>query len=446
MIGNENREMGSRIVSTCVGWGLCWGMLLVTAPSQAWAVEFAGGTGEPNDPFQIATPEQLIAIDSDPELLDKNFVLVADIDLDPNLPGGRVFTDALIAQDTGDSVSGHSGDSFEGVLDGQGHTIANMHIVGVHGYDAGLIGNLSGLVKELRLSDVVVSGSPCGAIAGLNHRNGMILRCEVSGHLSGTESVGGFVGTNWDGSLVECQAQVQISGEERVGGMVGGGPGGTLIRCQAQAEIYGENDIGGLVGQSSGGQIIECGVNGLVIGSNNVGGLVGTSRDTLVLRSSADCDVTGQRMVGGLLGNASSAFGPTLISDSYALGSVAGSVVGGLVGQVNRKRCLNCYSACELIALPVENEELWIGGLFGSIRRGNETQTSISCFWDAELSGVSIADGANPMEPATGLTTEQMQDQNILRDAGWDFNHVWTICEGDYPRLQWQAEDCGDSQ
>ena len=57
------------------------------------AYGFAGGTGEPNDPYQIATAEQLTSIGSDPNLLDKHFVLVADIDLDPNLPGGRIALD-----------------------------------------------------------------------------------------------------------------------------------------------------------------------------------------------------------------------------------------------------------------------------------------------------------------------------------------------------------------
>ncbi len=338
-------------------------ILYLLLQSSTMAADFAAGTGEPNDPYQIATPEQLLAIGSDLNLLDKNFVLVADIDLDPNLPGGRVFTDALIARDTEDNASGHSGESFEGVLDGQGYTIANMHIVGVHGYDAGLFGQLSGLVKELRLSDVVVSGSPCGGIAGLN-LGGMILRCEVGGRLSGDQDVGGLVGASWDGSLVECQARVQVTGGESIGGMVGGGPGGTMVRCRVQAEVYGEKYVGGLVGKSK-GPIIECDAKGIVFGISNVGGLVGRSSDTLILRSSADCDVTGQRDVGGLLGNARSVFGPPLIADSYARGSVAGSVVGGLVGQASNKQFLNCYAACEVIALPVEDEESWAGGLFG---------------------------------------------------------------------------------
>ena len=58
----------------------------------AMALPFAGGTGEPNDPYQIATAEQLIAIGLDPNLLSRNFVLVADIDLDPNLPEAASLT------------------------------------------------------------------------------------------------------------------------------------------------------------------------------------------------------------------------------------------------------------------------------------------------------------------------------------------------------------------
>ena len=38
--------------------------------STSYAYDFAGGTGEPNDPYQIATAEQLCSIGSDPNLLD----------------------------------------------------------------------------------------------------------------------------------------------------------------------------------------------------------------------------------------------------------------------------------------------------------------------------------------------------------------------------------------
>jgi len=36
-----------------------------------------------------------------------------------------------------------------------------------------------------------------------------------------------------------------------------------------------------------------------------------------------------------------------------------------------------------------------------------------------------------------------MQTAATFLDAGWDFNDVWTICEGkDYPRLQWESVKC----
>jgi len=53
---------------------------------------FSGGTGEPNDPYQIATAEQLISIGLDDSLLSKHFVLIQDIDL-----SDRTFKDTLIA-------------------------------------------------------------------------------------------------------------------------------------------------------------------------------------------------------------------------------------------------------------------------------------------------------------------------------------------------------------
>lgn len=49
----------------------------------AQGVEFAGGTGEPDDPYQIATASQLLSLGSDPNLRSRHFILVADIDMEP---------------------------------------------------------------------------------------------------------------------------------------------------------------------------------------------------------------------------------------------------------------------------------------------------------------------------------------------------------------------------
>ena len=59
--------------------------------------KYAGGTGEPNNPYQIATAADLILLGDSPEDYYKHFILTADIDLDPNLPGRKVFDRAVIA-------------------------------------------------------------------------------------------------------------------------------------------------------------------------------------------------------------------------------------------------------------------------------------------------------------------------------------------------------------
>ena len=69
--------------------------------------KYSGGMGEPNDPYQIATAEDLMLLGDSPEDYDEHFILTADIDLDPNLPGRKVFGKAVI-------------DAFTGIFDGNG--------------------------------------------------------------------------------------------------------------------------------------------------------------------------------------------------------------------------------------------------------------------------------------------------------------------------------------
>jgi hypothetical protein len=59
----------------------------------------------------------------------------------------------------------------------------------------------------------------------------------------------------------------------------------------------------------------------------------------------------------------------------------------------------------------------------------------VNSFWDTQASGASASNGG------TGLSTSSMYRQETF--AGWDFNYVWTICEGrDYPRLRWEHVAC----
>lgn len=54
---------------------------LIACPHYA---KYGGGSGTAEDPYQIATAQDLILLGESPDDYDKHFVLTADIDLDPN--------------------------------------------------------------------------------------------------------------------------------------------------------------------------------------------------------------------------------------------------------------------------------------------------------------------------------------------------------------------------
>jgi len=98
--------------------------------------KYAGGIGEPNDPYLIATAEDLMLIGESPEDYDNHFILTADINLDPNLPGRKIFYKAVIAPDTNDTKDSFEGVSFTGAFDGKNHVISNLHISLANGMSA----------------------------------------------------------------------------------------------------------------------------------------------------------------------------------------------------------------------------------------------------------------------------------------------------------------------
>ena len=64
--------------------------------------KYSGGTGEANNPYRISDYNDLYALADDANDYNKCFVMTADIDLDPCLPGRRTLTTALIAPDIDD--------------------------------------------------------------------------------------------------------------------------------------------------------------------------------------------------------------------------------------------------------------------------------------------------------------------------------------------------------
>jgi hypothetical protein len=234
-------------------------ILLLILCTMTFAVEFAGGTGDPNNPYQIATAEQLIAIGADPTLLDKHYILVADIDLDPNLPGGRIFDLAPIATPQIQPKIIHfvGCSSFTGTFDGAGRVICHLTIRADGPVDvyAGLFGCVGdrGRVRNLRLENAdVVGGSCVGGLVGFSE--GSIVACSVSGRIAGKDSVGAVVGRN-EGLVSCCHGAGEVSANSAAGGLVGRHQTGMVAFSYSLVKVTGAHATGGLIGASEEGSV-----------------------------------------------------------------------------------------------------------------------------------------------------------------------------------------------
>jgi hypothetical protein len=224
------------------------------------SIDWLEGEGTQEVPYRIDTADQLILLGRASTLWGKHFILGADIDLDPNLQGRQVFSQAVIQV-------------FSGVFDGNGHTISHLTIRG--GSHLGLFGQTgSGArISDLGLEAVDVNGTRhVGGLVG-NNRGGSITMSYSTGSIIGNHTVGGFVGRSIDGSISNSYSTVSVSGDFSVGGLVGSN-NSDITTCYSTGTVTGGGYVGGLVGRNY-GTITSCYSLGAVTGNNDVGGLVG---------------------------------------------------------------------------------------------------------------------------------------------------------------------------
>jgi len=263
--------------------------------------KYSGGSGTAEDPYQIATAEDLIALGETPEDYDKHFKLVADIDL-----AGHVFNKAVIAPDTDPEKDYYQGIPFTGVLDGNGHAISHLTIVGQR--YLGFFGRLDSAasVANLGLEAVEVNATGNWDVGGLAGGNlGRITQCYSSGSVSGTDYVGGLVGYNSPGaSIAASYARGMVSGDRNVGGLVGRNYG-TITSSYSTGTVSGDQYVGGLVGFNDHfSSIVSSYSTGAVRGDRNVGGLVGHNLEGSVTQCYSTGAVSGTGgTVGGLVGS-----------------------------------------------------------------------------------------------------------------------------------------------
>ena len=369
---------------------------------------FDGGTGTQDDPYQIATAEQLrflsavinqykfidkawpsygtgirkVAKDQDAQtyqyLQYAHYKLTADIVLN-DTTDWESWNDATtglnswmsIGKADGATITDLYAKSFAGTFDGDNHTISGMYRSGqsddVRTGASDLKGvGLFGAIKDGSIKNVTVAKS---YISGLNAQVGSVVgvigdsekvsvdNCTNSSTVIGTFSnpggngtvssmVGGIVGLN-DGIVQDCQNT------------------GTVINAGSSG------DGGGVVGDNS-GTVDHCTNSGTVIGtkistyshSGNLGGVVGTNGG--ILKNCTNSGIIGSEYsecVGGVAAvnvNAVSA----IVENCQNSGRVRGAMyIGGVVGQdfkgENSIGVINCQNTGMVIG------NYAVGGVIG---------------------------------------------------------------------------------
>jgi len=261
--------------------------------------KYEGGTGQKNNPYLIATAQQMNEIGANPGDWNKHFELIANIDMN-DIAG----TDYNIIGYWTDSYAPDN-KPFTGVFDGNDHTISNFTYSPTNANGIGLFSSVAGEIKNLGLVDpnIFTQGRYVGSLAGYLNQ-GTITNCFAKGaDVSGAQYVGGLVGAN-AGIIYKSCSTGNVSGDAYVGGLVGHISDGTVDMCYSKAGVSANRNVGGLAGKTSKelSEIKNSYATGTVEGGIYVGGLVGQVERGVTYKSYSTGTVTGNQDVGGLVG------------------------------------------------------------------------------------------------------------------------------------------------
>lgn len=343
--------------------------LPISAAESKWsgnaADKFSAGDGSEGSPFIIATAEELaylaVSVNSGNNYFGKHIRLETDINLDSKnwTPVG------YYANET---------ESFNGIFDGNGHTVGGLSCVTDLKY-AGLFGVLLGAtVKNLSVSGVnITAAAYSGGIAG-----------SATG------------GTN----IINCRSAVDNISATTAGGIIGrvSKEGNTVTLCFSESVVVSQNATtnsfaGGIAGSAGDTVISFCGNYGNVSACAGTtysvaGGIIGTQGADKLPADVNNCFNTG---------NISAISGGTV----YLAGGIVGR--GGHVAGGSVENCFNtgCASIENQTAAAAADH---IGGVFGALK-GNvnvisNTYSSFSPAFGENTNGQANADNCKVITEA----------------------------------------------
>ena len=218
-------------------------VLLFSGAALADCYEFPG-SGTPEDPFLISTPEDLKAM-SDTDRLGRgtaDLVFCAQASY-------RLTADIDMAGYDWKPIGDSSVRIFRGYFNGGGHTIYNLRNTTINSTAKGLFGWLAGSVHDLNLSNVNFQGYPIGTEGAIGGVVGVL----YAKYDSGTFISGGVI-ENVNVSGVITVGNTGTTNGRNAGGIVGvvAAPNARISGCSFNGDIVGvtlyADFLGGIVG------------------------------------------------------------------------------------------------------------------------------------------------------------------------------------------------------
>ena len=389
------------------------------------AQSFAGGTGTTEDPYQVATAEQLQAVT---DFTTSNFIQTADIDLE-----GVAFNPIA---------------TFTGVYDGGGHFIDNYTIES--GSDgAGLFARLNtpGVIKNVKMRYAyIVGGNWSGILCSTNGNwevlGGNIENCEIyDSSIEAMGNVGAFAGVA-AGNFIGCRAfNVTVEGTETVGGISGNNEGGGRYKdCSFHGSVIGSANTGGICAFYNGAckwdyAFENCVVYGSVSSSSGtIGGVLGqpnwNCENAHITNCAVFADCSGQ-CVGSFGGNALRG----KLTNSYATGNVKATGQwthdvytdnwnGGLCSVNFNGPIENCYFS----GVITGTDDVKTAGICG---RNWPGITVSHTYYNSDGAPMGMGDGDDP----TNYDTKDLLPEEMLVLSNFKFSDMskWQIAEGTTP-------------
>ncbi len=338
---------------------------------------WSSGSGTPDDPYMISTPDQVNEIRYFPNAC---YLLTNNIDMSAvTSEGGELYCEG---------AGWNPIDKINGILDGNGYQINGLSSSRDKTSFIITVGE-SGEIKNLTLNDIYMEGEDCAS--GLCHENnGLITNCNISGYIAQTTSDistynGGISGKNY-GTISYCKVSGTVTALDYsylVGGITAYNEG-LIEYCVNASAVKAEGTCGGIADRNK--ATINACYNTGYVGGTTCGGIAGDSRSG------------------------------SIITDCYNIGSVNGSHGGGIAGD-SGGTVSNCYNVGTVQGMGIINDVTYGG-------------TVTNCYAIENASGVIELNSS--VSNVESLTNEEMQLQGSFSD--FDFNNVWTIAGGsDYP-------------